>query len=627
MKKLIISKTIMFLFVVVFVQCFQMVFSSDNILIGVSIYVCLSILLQRNLTITPWRYFFLLLGLNLFQGIAGFFAAKNLFLAIPLNFIAMFIVGYFFSYNLRKSLYIGFGLQYLFILTTPIAATDLPLRLAGLATGAALIMVAQLIVNRKKMTKTGNVLLISMIEELIKKIKDQENLSQFDQKMKLFKNMLYDHREYSYYFSDEGRVKLKISACLEKLDLLIPQIAHLSNKDVINDALMNDLINLKTTIQHEESTNPEIKMLSSLVETVDKTNKDSILLYKLVSTFDLLQQLIETLHQLEKNTLKETEKMEKYKNIPVLFSNMHDHIKNISTKSVRFTYAVRLGLGITIAAFVVDYFHFSEGRWLIYTMFSVIQPYSEDAKIRFKERFLGTILGIATILILFSIFKDPSSRTLVILAAGYLNSYVVSYRNIIWTVTIAAIGSAAITGDPNILSLNRLIFVGLGILLGMLLNKIVLPYNLVTGTKQLMDMHQENSLFMMKELYRYLKERNNVHTIHNLFTISSLIEERILLNNERLQDPTYEQKLTSQRILNNTIYELFLRIQHKKISSETLVLILDDIDRLIKNNNNNLLQLSKQIENDISNVVSTDDKLILTDILEIFRGFNKYEKA
>lgn len=137
-----------------FISGFTSVFGKENSLIGVTIIIAMLMYLERDLTVHPWRNFFMLLGINLLQGIFGYLSAMNLWLGIPLNFIAMFCVGYFFTYSVKKSLYIIFGFQYLFILSTPVLTSDLPLRLLALASGAAIVMIVQLIANKDKLCES-----------------------------------------------------------------------------------------------------------------------------------------------------------------------------------------------------------------------------------------------------------------------------------------------------------------------------------------------------------------------------------------------------------------------------------------------------------------------------------------
>ncbi|MCG4734640.1 FUSC family protein, partial [Casaltella massiliensis] len=70
---------------------------------------------------------------------------------------------------------------------------------------------------------------------------------------------------------------------------------------------------------------------------------------------------------------------------------------------MKFTYATKVAIGIALGGFIMDYFNLKEGRWILYTIFSVIQPYTEDGIIKTKKRLFGTILGCISVFILFSI--------------------------------------------------------------------------------------------------------------------------------------------------------------------------------------------------------------------------------
>ena len=115
MKKLIISKTLIFIFVILFVSAFEAVFGKDNVLIGVTTVVALLMYLERDFTVSPWKSLMMILAVNLSQGIFGQLALMNPWIGLFVNIIAMFIVGYFFTSNIKGPIHIAVGLQYLFI--------------------------------------------------------------------------------------------------------------------------------------------------------------------------------------------------------------------------------------------------------------------------------------------------------------------------------------------------------------------------------------------------------------------------------------------------------------------------------------------------------------------------------
>lgn len=615
MQKLVVSKTILFIFILLFVTVFKSFFGDENTLIAVTTVIAMLMYLERDLTVNPWRNFFILFLINVSQGILGYIATVNMWLAIPLNFIAMFIVGYFFSYNLKKPLYIAYGLQYLFILTVPVPLDAMPMRLLSLISGVIIIIVVQLLINKNKLGKAGNKYLIKICDDLLDKltvIETNQDSSEIDRSIeksiKEFRTIIYYRGYHGYYLSNEGRIKLKISVCLEKIYMLLNQIEEVEDRGILLQEIRKEMKIIKDGIVNGKQNEGFFCDLSK------KIKSDDTYILEISGAFELLSQLIDQMHTRDKNDLN---KIEKLVEIPKTYTSTYIHINNINTNSVKFTYAFRLGIVIALGAFIIDYFELANGKWLIFTLFSVTQPYSEIALFRFKERVIGTIIGVITFLLLFSAFTDTTMRSFLVLLAGYLNSYAVAYRNIVWTVTIAALGSAALMGDPNLLSIDRLLLVLLGVIIGMFSNRFIMPHSIGKGTKNLMEMYINTTTHLMKEIYEYLEKPFNAHSINNLFVLGSLIEDRIVLNNETLEIKQSQNFINEMKKLNHAIYELFLRIQMEKIQLVTLKLILDDLDKVMKGEKLNLNELEEQLHSSIRKVVSLEDYIILKDILSM----------
>jgi hypothetical protein len=618
MKKLIVSKTLIFIFVLIIVTMFKIIFHEENLLIGVTTVIMLLMYLERDLTINFWGNLFGLLAINLLQGIFAFISAENMWIGIGLNFITMFIVGYFFTYNLKKPLYIAFGLQYLFLLNTPVTLELLPNRLAALAAGVILVMLSQILFNNNKLAKVGNKHAISVCNNLIAtlnmQIEDQCKVNQsIETALKEIRKVAYSRRAKGYYFTKEGRLRLKISVSLEKLYLLLKQLPEMQVSEQIHHDIQLELQHLKKFFEEG--------YFSSNTRFLAQQN-NSFYLCELSSEFSLLREL---LMELQNSSKKELNQVEKLINIPINFTSLYNHFNNFSRKSVRFTYAMRLAILITIVMFISDYFDLPEGKWIAFTVFSVTQPYLEQAKQRFGKRILGTLAGALVIFLLFSIFTDTSIRSFIVLLAGYLNSYAVSYFNIVFTVTVSALGAASLTGDLEVLTLTRIIYVAAGILLGMIANYLLYPHSIKSGTAHLVNMYKETSKTLMYELYHYLKNHSNTHTIHNLFAVSALIEERILLNNEILEFRDSQYILGRQKRLTRLLYELFLRIKMNKIESSTAKLMVYDLAQILEVKEEEAVQLFDELQQKKRNLLNIEEQIIYKNIIEIFYDF-KMEK-
>ena len=325
MTKKVVSNTLLFIGILTFVIVFKTFFGESNTLVGVTLIMSILVLMSEDLTRKPGINFIKLLFLNVILGFFSYIANTNIWLGLVLNFVVLGGIGYFLSYNLNKNIIVPFGLQYLFMLYTPVSGIDFYKRIAGLIFSAILIMAIQLIIHRKK--------------------KDDNNLNE----------------------------------TLEKDDVY-----------------------------------KEIKVFGKMVE-------------------------------------------------------IH---------TIRASYAVRVGVVAAIAAFIVGYFELEQGRWIVYTIFSLTEFYSEHCKERSKQRLEGTIIGSLIVVVLFLIINDNSLRALIVLVAGYMDTYTNNYRDKMICVTASVVASVSLVNGTLTTIFERISYVCLGIVLALFINKFVLETTL-----------------------------------------------------------------------------------------------------------------------------------------------------
>lgn len=163
---------------------------------------------------------------------------------------------------------------------------------------------------------------------------------------------------------------------------------------------------------------------------------------------------------------------------------------NIDYKSLRFVYSIRLGLAISISMFIVQYYNIPYGRWIVITIYVLMKQYQEDTISKAKGRFKGTLLGIILFLAIFSLIKYSLIKMIVLFTAFLFYFYFKEYYKKVIFMTIIALSSAALVIPINILLINRLMFIIIGILITMIFNKFVLPYKI------------EDSIDELKEKYK-----------------------------------------------------------------------------------------------------------------------------
>lgn len=321
MKNKIIANTINYLAILLFVNVFAAIFGRGNTLIGVTIVVAVSILKLEDMTKNFYANLLKLLFINLISGIFAHLSSHNAYLGLILNFSILLVMGYTLTSKLNKMKLLPFGLQYLFMLYSPVVGNDFIKRLLGLATGAFLVMLVQLITYRKS-----------------KRVKE-------------------------------------------------------------------------TNIKNN---------------TINKEN-DYITVF---NKFDI--------------------------------------------HNVRASYAFRVALIVTISVFLVDFFKLAQGRWIIYTIFALTELYSENCKIRSKQRFQGTVIGVIIMMILFIFIKDNTIRGIMALIPGYLGSYATNYRDSILCVTMSVVASVSLTNGTITTGIERVGYICIGILIAIIADKIIL---------------------------------------------------------------------------------------------------------------------------------------------------------
>lgn len=621
MKKLIISKTIMFLLIFIFINVFITLFGSENTLIGVTVITAALMLLERDLTVAPFKNTILLLGINLLLGVLSFLASQNIWLGLFINFIALFIVGYFFSYNLKKPIYIAFGLQYLFMLTTTISIDKLPMRLLALSVGALFIMFIQLLLNKNKLQKSSKKIFISICDDLVNKINSIQNNLEYNEfnldierNISTLKKAIYDSRKDDFHITNEGMLILSMGLSLERISIVLDSYKDdVSKNNYSLDIIKEEIKNIKLLIERKEN----FKKYS-----IELKNLDDI---RLCEIYNILEIIHQSLDEYKNSNINDTNNYQykKYE-IPKSYKQLELHKRNFNINSIRFSYALKIALATSLSGFIMDYFKIPEGRWIMFTVFSLIQPYSENCIIRTKKRIQGTLVGGILVVILFSIAKDQSLRGLIILAAGYIGTYMTDYKYLIVCNTISAIGSAAIIGNVSVLSFNRVLWVIVGTIIALVINKFVLPYDIKKGYDYLLDLQNKIIQDMIEEINLIVKNKGNIYKIKNLLLVPALIEERLIIMEEIAVNENKEEFIRSQKHLTSSIYNLYANISKNKLENKQIESILQQTENIYKVDMYHYEEAKTIIENINQDDIAT--KVASKNLLHILDTLNKDKK-
>ncbi|MGL4450870.1 MAG: FUSC family protein [Sarcina sp.] len=541
-KGQIMWNTIIFIFILIFVKVTSALFGEANQIVGVAVVTSALAFIQRDLTISPVENLLKLIALNIFTGAFASLALINPWIGIPVNFLSLFIIGYFFSSKLKDPLIIPIGFQYLFMLYSPVQGRDFILRIGALIFGAFATMAIQFVFNKGKVEKTFIITLKGVLLDLKSTIEEGKDTKELAlAKINNMKKVIYESRKHKFFLSEGGEKFTNIICLLERITL------NLNKEKLIEESKKEEFLN----------------GLNNLLERVDKKSFsdlkiDESSIYKSDLEF-CVNKLVLEIKELENIEIQKSD-CEK-KDIPDAFTSIRIFKDNFKKDTLKVSYGFKLAILLTIAAFIVDIMNISEGRWVVYTMFSLLQPYLELTKQRARYRIEGTILGAILVLILFSFITNPMLRGLIVLGAGYCNPYAKHYRSLMIIVTTSVLADMGVTGNTLEFAVTRLLFVVIGAITVVIASKYICPYKLSDGNEEI-----KNTCDMIIDTMNYeIENDNNKNTLRTLYLLPAFFETRVNVVNSCPNEIGELKKFFNEKrkILNNIYTKFYYKEKEK----------------------------------------------------------------
>lgn len=623
-KKEFIMKTLMFIFVVFIAFVFRIIFGSENTIVGIIGIIAALSLISTDYTINPVKntIYFILIELTI--GIAAYIASLNPILGLIVTFLVIFSVLYNFTYSTKNSTYTAFTLGYLFMLYGPVKFIQLPSRLAGLVFCGILIMAVQMIFNKNKLKKSAQKIIqttIKTMKEEINTLSNGKNLEQSTNSKKDIYTNLRDLQSNIYERIDRDvqlpvvlTQTLFISMFLESCNLTLDKI---KNEDKGYNKILNylDCIldEINKYIQKNTSIEEILEKLDRFTTEVKNTNTKYYLVFELQTGVSILKDNLINANEEYTKQLKE-----KY-SIKHIVNKLNELKNNINKESLKFTFALRGAIVISLGVGIVSILNLKYGKWLVCSSANVVQPYLETSEDRGRNRIIGTILGLVVFETIFFIFKGEMQRSIIILTAGYLSIYVKDCKYRMIFTTTSSLGIAAITGNVETISIERLIMVFIGTGIALYANKLILPYKMSEITKkEVRQVTKLNEKILEKVYDLEVNNKSLGEEFKNLIIINELDNKKISLNNKTLASSKIDDFLYNQRIFINKTRFLMNTVKKCSETIKDKTKLLSYINNIIKNENTK--------EDKIGYLKSLDDiisKIILVDIVKLKENIEK----
>ena len=137
--------TLSFIFIIFYVNIFQIIFGPENSIVGVIFTIMMSASMVRDLTATPFRHLMVQTLVLVWMALAAYWVSTlPAPLSFVINFITLLLILYAYTYEYSNHIYFPYILSYLFLVfISPVNAQQLPKRMLGMAVGAVSIMLYQ----------------------------------------------------------------------------------------------------------------------------------------------------------------------------------------------------------------------------------------------------------------------------------------------------------------------------------------------------------------------------------------------------------------------------------------------------------------------------------------------------
>ena len=627
--KSIISKTLVFIGAIPTAIFFKCMFGTSNMLVGITGFMAAVTLMGNDYTANPIRNTLRFILIELFIGLSAFISSFSAPLTLIFTFIVVFFIVYIFTFDTSKPIYMPFIFCYLFMLYMPVKQIDMPNRIEALILSGILIMLVQMLVNKNKFWNKSkssickNIdLLIDEIDILLEK-KDmnllKESSKNLNKQLQALSQSLYSRKEKTFLISDKSRLYLCIVQTLEGTNIILEKsIEDIDNLGKYDDVLVKLKLQFNNILKfmNEEKSTKELKnQLNEFIYEGDDIHYSHYISYELRQNMTLLRDILDNL---ENGGLSYSDKKyginEKIKEREVIK-------RRFNRNSLRFTFAFRIALLVSLGAFVVDYFDLYKGKWMVFTLSSVVQPYIESSETKMIDRIKGSLIGILIFELLFHLVPSMEVKMLIAFTCGYIGFYFKDYSKKMIFMTVFALSMGATNNDFNILSFDRLKFILIGCVIAFIANRIIFPYKIKDVTKNLVKKSVElnNSLATILENLNI----NNLdsHNLRETILTNRLTNDKININNNTILSASIGNFLNSERIVMSNLRVFKSSIKNNRIKNLDISNVCNEMQRYINGD------LSKDyIIKNFDNLSERDDKLIFMNIYEIFRNIDNAKK-
>lgn len=560
-------------------------FGEKNIMLAFPIALTSAVLGRQNFRVKTFNKTLGIIIIDLIIVTFAYISRLNLITGIVINFISIFLIMYTITNQYDPTFYKPFVMLYVFTQYAWVPLNQIPNRYLAVIFGVLIIVICNKAINEineksllgKSISKSLS-LIVESLRDILKGNYSKEKEVECTNIMRSLAYKIYVSRYRDYLTTNLGQIQFKIFMDIEHLNLFLRKIEEgYSHKDIAKEEI-EELINLLEQII--EFSDGKIRVDNVVNETnryVNKHIKESKYGYEISVVLINLSKNITSLAYINK---KDINKVYERWQRSYLDKTRYTFKEYFRRDSIRFKFAMRMAITLTLSLFVGELLGFYKIIWAIITIMSVIQPYYEETLKKTKDRVVGNTIAIVFTGVVINIMDNRYVTIVILIASLYLLYGFKEYHKISLFAAIASICVASLSNNINELLVYRITYVIIGVLIVILANKFIYPYKLKDGIKQLEEKIERYNYMLVKEGELYLQDKGNIHIVRDIIIHLTLLNQKLYLRN--LQ---YEDEEVDRFVDNNTFDAIeigYAILMSYGKSRDFKKIKLEEISRLLK---------------------------------------------
>lgn len=579
-------KIIMIGFILFFMFFYMIVFGSKNAVIGVMIAMAGLMNISNDLSYKPKLSFIKVLGLLLILGVVAYLNNPITILGCILTFIVVFGTTMTSYHLFSTDVYLPYLMCYFMMMSIPVPLSDMPMRLLSLAFGSVFIVGINLLANRNKQYKLSKQTIDSLTGEINNavdlKLAGKEVTKDSFRTANGFYLSIFSQFEYKYFSSPIQESVLNVVKSFQYIGSIIADYDLTANeleyiKKILSD--INDSKSFDVFGDFEVETKEMNVVLLNFENIIDE-----------IDNADLSKEAILP----DKDFIK-----------PLIWPSIK---RNFSFRSVKFTFAFKMAITLTLWEVLTLAFNLPFTKWLYFATIPLMMPYVDDLAYTAKSRLRGTLLGVfvfAIIVLILPYFSiSPEVVMLIVMVICMIGMVYFLEDKLIMTIftTIMSVMTSLMYITPDLAMELKILWVAVAVVVVSAINFIFLPYSV--------EKESENNLKLRfglnKQSVDLIKDKC-LGKISSSKKTSLLVVSNIVGENIEVTDDNEELFELQRKITDTCNFILTYLNKHNASDSlkENLVDIIDNGAKVNDNLNKNdkiisysMSQVMESIENE-----------------------------